>query len=156
MPTIFFIPSLGFVSNVLGMFVQRWGILRSAIPRGITLRKTTALVTALAKLHNFCLDQADTRILAMTAGDELKLLSREVGSVPLEDAIVMEGVENDSRDEYRVPRQSIGAGDHFEDVPREIREMRRRAYNDVRLPRERLAKDVVRENNYQQPRPRGT
>ena len=144
------------VECAFGMFVQRWGILRSAMPKGITLRKTTALVLALAKLHNFCIDQADTRILAMTARDEFRLLSREAGSVPLEDATVMEGVENDNRDEYRVPRQLIGAGDHFEDVPREIREIRRRAYNDVRLPRERLAEDVVRENNYQRPRPRGT
>ncbi|KAG7342673.1 DDE superfamily endonuclease [Nitzschia inconspicua] len=58
------------VECAFGMFVQRWGILRSAIPKGISIRKTTAMVLALAKLHNFCIDQVDleeTNILSMTA-----------------------------------------------------------------------------------------
>ena len=144
------------IECAFGMFVHRWGILRSAIPRGITIRKTTALVLALAKIHNFCIEQTDTNILPMTAGDEYRMLSRGVGSIPLEEATLL-GVQHDGNTEdYRVPRQLIGAGDHFEDVPREIREVRRRTYNDVRLPRERLAEDYVREHNYQRPRPRGT
>ena len=56
----------------------------------------------------------------------------------------------------RIPRQLIGGGEHFQDVPREVRESRRRIHSDMRLPRERLAKDYVRANNYRRPRPRGT
>ena len=140
------------VECAFGMFAQRWGILRSAIPKGITLRKTTALVLALAKIHNFCIDQTDTTILPTTVEDEFRLMSRASGSIPLE-------IPTDDEDvtmENRVPRQLIGGGEHFEDVPREVREVRRRRFNDVRLPRERLAEDVVRENNYRRPRLRGT
>ena len=34
-----------------------WGVLRSAIPHNISIAKTIALVHALAKLHNFCIDE---------------------------------------------------------------------------------------------------
>jgi hypothetical protein len=106
------------------MFVQRWGILRSAIPKGITLRKTTALVLALAKIHNFCIEQTYITILPLTAGDEIRMISRDVGSIPLElDPTVIE-VENDNNDDYRIPRQLIGAGDHFEDMQKQIRDNR--------------------------------
>lgn len=142
------------IECAFGMFVQRWGILRSAIPKGISLRKTTAMVLALAKIHNFCIDKTDTNILPMTASDELRLLRNEFGSVPLDESTLV--LDDGSQEEILVPRQLIGAGDHFEDIPREIREVRRRGYNDTRLPREVLAEDYVRENNYQRPRPRGT
>jgi hypothetical protein len=141
------------IECAFGMFVHRWGILRSAIPNGVTLRKTTALVLALAKIHNFCIDQTDTAILPITAGDELRLVSRNSGSIPLEE---LTGYDHGTVDENRVPRQLIGGGDHFEDVPRDVREGRRRRYNEIRLPRERLSEDVIRENNYRRPRPRGT
>jgi len=142
------------VECAFGMFVQRWSVLRSAIPKGVTLRKTTAMVLALAKIHNFCIEQNDTNIPPMTAGDELALMTNEMGSVPLD------VYEDDGHDEetvgQRIPTQLIGASDHFHDVPREIRAIRRRSYTDTRLPRERLAEDNVRENNYRRPRPRGT
>ena len=141
------------VECAFGMLVQRWAILRSAIPSGVSLRKTTALVMALGKLHNFCIDRTDTNILPSTEGDELDLLSRDTGSIPLE---ATNGNEGGSTDDNLIPRQLIGGGDHFEDIPRGVREVRRRMYQDVRLPRERLAEDYVRENNYQRPRPRGT
>ena len=141
------------VECAFGMFVQRWGILRSAIPKGITVRKTTVMVMALAKIHNYCIDKQDTNILPMTGADELRLLSNVVGSVPLDEET---DVNNGNADGLsRIPRQLIGGSDYFEDVPRGIREIRRRSYNDTRLPRERLAEDYVRENNYQRPRPRG-
>jgi hypothetical protein len=141
------------VECAFGMFVQRWGILRSAIPKGVTLRKTTALVLALAKLHNFCIDNTDTNILPSLPADEMRMMSRASGSIPLEAATT--GNDGNTTD-IPVPTQLIGGGDHFEDVPREIREGHRRRYNDTRLPRERLAEDIVRENNYRRPRLRGT
>jgi hypothetical protein len=47
------------IECTFGMLTHRWGILRSAIPMNVTLRKTVALVLALAKLHNFCIDFDD-------------------------------------------------------------------------------------------------
>ena len=41
------------IECAFGMLVQRWGILRMAMPMGITVKKTIALVNCLAKLHNF-------------------------------------------------------------------------------------------------------
>jgi hypothetical protein len=48
------------VECAFGMFVQRWGVLRSALPCGISIQKTISLVVALAKIPNFCIDQVDT------------------------------------------------------------------------------------------------
>jgi hypothetical protein len=45
------------------MLVGRWGILRSVIPQNISLTGTIALVHALAKLHNFCIDKQDEKHL---------------------------------------------------------------------------------------------
>ncbi len=47
------------VECTFGMFIKRWGILRAALPSGITIKKTVAMVNALAKLHNFCIDCVD-------------------------------------------------------------------------------------------------
>jgi hypothetical protein len=144
------------VECAFGMFVQRWGILRSAIPKGISVQKTTSLVLALAKIHNFCIEQTDTSILPVLPEDKFRLVTQPSGSIPLEDG----GAHNDRMDEGIdngvVPVQLIGGGEHFEDVPAEIRQMTRRRYNNIRLPREKLAEDTVMENNYQRPRPRGT
>jgi hypothetical protein len=139
------------------MFVQQWGVLQSAIPLGISIRKTIVMVLALAlaKLHNFCIDQTDTNILPMTATDKLRLMGRMTGLVPLDEGKSFDDGTADGMNQ-RIPRQLIGGGEHFQDVPREVRESRRRIHSDVRLPRERLAKDYVRENNYRRPRPRGT
>ena len=45
------------IECAFGMLVHRWGILRKAIPMNISLTRTNALVMALCKLHNFCIDQ---------------------------------------------------------------------------------------------------
>jgi hypothetical protein len=72
-----------------------------------------------------------------------------------------DNVDNDDRmdekvDDGVVPVQLIGGGEHFEDVPGEICQIRGQRYNNIRLPREQLEEDSVRENNYRRPRPRGT
>ena len=47
------------VGCAFGMLVQRWGILRTAIPHTISLTRIVGLVNTLAQLHNFCIDEAD-------------------------------------------------------------------------------------------------
>eukprot|EP00970_Alexandrium_tamarense_P017966 scaffold12964_cov117-Alexandrium_tamarense.AAC.1 len=60
------------IECAFGMFVQRWGMLRTAIPCNVSVPKTISLVLALAKLHNFCLSQ-----------DEQNIITNVNGSVPL-------------------------------------------------------------------------
>jgi hypothetical protein len=60
------------VECAFGMFVTRWGILCSAIPRGVTIKKTTSLLLALAKIHNFCIDKIYTAILPVIPEDEYR------------------------------------------------------------------------------------
>ena len=116
------------IECTFGIFTERWGILRSAIPQGISLQKTTALVICLAKLHNFCLDEKEL-ILPATIADQLNVESQEVGHVAL--------VQRDLVGNQLVPAQLIGAGHHFQDVVR-----RERQREDPVLPRYHLLADV--------------
>ena len=67
------------IECAFGMLTHQWAILRKAIPMGISLQRSVALVVALAKLHNFCIDET---VPSMTAADDLQLLLD--GGVPLE------------------------------------------------------------------------
>ena len=51
------------IECAFGMLVHRWGILRKAMPMGITVHKTSVLVVALCKLHNFCIHARDEKNL---------------------------------------------------------------------------------------------
>jgi hypothetical protein len=48
------------IECTFGKFVHRWAILRAAVPMNITISKTSAMVVAMAKLHNFCIDHKDS------------------------------------------------------------------------------------------------
>ena len=50
------------IECAFGMLVHRWGMLRKPIPMNITVSKTSRLVLALCKLHNFCIDNRDTQV----------------------------------------------------------------------------------------------
>ena len=55
------------------ILVQKWAILRTAMPRGIALKKVIALVNALMKLHNFCIEQTDLlRVGQSSAIDQMR------------------------------------------------------------------------------------
>ncbi len=74
------------VECAFGQLVSRWRILRSAIPCNVTIVKTLALVSCLARLHNFCIDQVerskerDEDILPL---DLEHLMNGEVGYVQM-------------------------------------------------------------------------
>ena len=48
------------IECAFGILVHCFGILRKPIPMSIDIKKTTRLVLALCKLHNFCIDQTDS------------------------------------------------------------------------------------------------
>ena len=118
------------------MLVQKWAILRAPMPRGITVRKVIALVNALMKLHNFCIDQkVDTTV----GGDDKPMRQLTVDSFHLMNGI--QGfIELDQVAEGVIPTQLLGAGHHRLDVPREVRESDR---DPNLLPRKELHDKVV-------------
>jgi hypothetical protein len=54
-----------------------------------------------------------------------------------------------------IPFEILGGGDHFKDLPTEVKQLKKQKYNNTSLPRERLAEFSVLENNYKRPRPKG-
>jgi hypothetical protein len=102
----------------------------------VTIQKTVALVMALAKLHNYCIDaDKGTFDLTSTANDEWH--TEVNGAVPLVAA-------GDSRQDL-IPDQLLDGGNHFDDVGGYAgRYNMQRRYNyisetdGVALPRDRL------------------
>jgi hypothetical protein len=125
------------IECAFGMLTKRWAILRSAIPVGVTVAKTVALVLALAKLHNYCIEE-DCHVtpdLSYTANDEWNIELN--GGVPLVAAATDDG--------HVIPQQLINGGNHFDDLGgANGRYNRQRRYNyasettRVPLPRDQL------------------
>ena len=95
------------IECAFGILTKRWAILRSAIPVGVTVAKTVALVIALAKLHNYCIDEDrhTTPDLSYMPNDEWNI--ERNGGVPLVTV-------TDNGDV--TPQQLINGGNHFDDV----------------------------------------
>ena len=55
------------------MLVQRWGVLRKAIPPNTTITKTTTLVVSLCKLHNFCINKCELTVPKNTEADKFSI-----------------------------------------------------------------------------------
>jgi hypothetical protein len=108
------------VECAFGMLVSRWGILRSAIPCNVTIVKTITLVSCLARLHNFCIDQVerskehDEDILPL---DLEHLMNGEVGYVEMVNV-------TDSRYNVPIPKGIMDGGNHFDDCPWAARQSR--------------------------------
>ncbi len=94
-----------------GKFVKRWGILLAAMLSGITIKKTVAMVNALAKLHNFCIDCVDRTSFVedSTSEDLSNIVNSELGHVMLED---VDGCD------VQLPLQIMYLGHHFDDIPK--------------------------------------
>jgi hypothetical protein len=60
------------------------------MPCGISIWRTISLVVALGKLHNFCIDHADTSILPAIAVDQVLLVAQVGGFVPLDQVVAEE------------------------------------------------------------------
>jgi len=60
------------IECAFGMFVNRWSILRRCMPMNLSLRRIILLIIAMAKLHNFCIDELDAMADQPTATDDLR------------------------------------------------------------------------------------
>jgi hypothetical protein len=127
------------IECAFGMLTHRWAILRSAIPMNVTVQKTVALVLALARLHNYCIDadESNCDVPYSTAVDEWR---NEVNrAVPL-----VETPHSESTRGAVTPRQLLDGGHHFDDIGVTGRYNRQRRYNytsevaGIQLPRDRL------------------
>lgn len=126
------------IECAFGMLVHRWGILRKAIPVGISIAKTCALVVALCKLHNFCIDQRQPEV-NMAAQDEFNVAA--AGGIPLDRTN-----DNETR-----PSQLLDGNERAtEDFDRAtlVREQRRARRLVETLPRDKVL-NIVQENNLQ-------
>ncbi len=99
------------VECAFGMLVQSWGILRMVLSSRLSLSKIVALVTALAKLHNYCIqsrtDSIDNDTLIYLKSDEDKIFTNENGYVAV----------NKSKNNYSCP-DLIGGEEHFHNIPK--------------------------------------
>jgi hypothetical protein len=96
------------------------------------------MVNALAKLHNFCIDENDISMLEQSADDSFRIANNELGFVALEEA--------NNCDDVPIPVQILDGGNHFEDIPQPERrrdDRRGEQQDGVLLPRERLLQHVV-------------
>ncbi len=116
----------------------------------IRMEKTVALVMALAKLHNYCINANDNNISANTARDEC--------TSEINDAVPLVQVEGHGEGSDVVPEQLLHGGEHFDDIGHAGRRCIQRSYKLVTnglLPREQLhsyitAIGVTRPNSVQQ------
>ena len=105
------------------------------MPKGLSITKIVALVNALAKLHNFCIDEKDgTNIPEQLSGDHLLMMNDCNGYVPMEPSADHQGV---------IPAALMNGGHHFQDVPRNIRRNRRQSNIAELLPRQLLLQQVI-------------
>jgi hypothetical protein len=128
------------VECAFGMLVHRWAILRAPIPRGITIKRTVAMVSALAKLHNFCIDENEDDVPALSPRDLVNVMANESGFLPSPD----ESAANSGRDVPLSRQLLLDGGNHFDDyIPRDERPRPRDTKTAVVLPRELLLEHVI-------------
>ena len=100
------------------------------MPATQPILRTVGMVLAMARLHNFCIDNGDTNIVSRLASDELRS--------ELNGAILL----NTNNDGETLVDELTGGGHHFQDVPRTIRR-RQQQNNNNRLPRETMCNSVA-------------
>jgi len=134
------------IECAFGMLVHRWGILRKAIPMNIPVKKITALVMCLCKLHNFCLAQTDNVVCP---------LPRDVMHIRMQGGFALPRF--DGNEEWRMHETDdrvdglMDGGHHLNDVAHGVRRAERRRANNNDLPYVAML-DVIKEDGYRRPR----
>ena len=134
------------IECTFGILTQRWGFLRKRAPFKYSVKKTIATVSCLCKLHNFLIDNGNTRAPNQhTAEDQLTLAMD--GAVQLNDV----GEEDDPRqgvaDGALLVDELTAGGEHFDDDPGYV--LRRRItqeYHPDMLPRHSMSIHVTNQN----------
>jgi hypothetical protein len=100
------------IKCAFGMLLQRFGLLRMAMPKKLTIKKIIILVNVLAWLHNFCIDELtegdDDTIPEELAVDTFNIINHADGYVELE--VEVDGTLTN------LPLALMQGGEHFDDV----------------------------------------
>lgn len=119
------------------MLVQRWGILRMAMPKNLSIKKIILLVNVLARLHNFCINELpidDQGIPVELNADTVNMMNDINGYVTMD---TVEGRE------VRIPTALMHGGEHFQDISRSQKNQHNRKHPDDRTPRNLLLHRVI-------------
>jgi hypothetical protein len=60
------------------MLVQQWAILQTPMQQGLSIRKTIALVNALATLYNCCIDKNELNMLELAANNNFRIVNNKM------------------------------------------------------------------------------
>ena len=104
------------IERAFGILVHRWGILRR--PLSMSILKVPAIVTCLMRLHNFCIDNGESRRTPAPRTRDERHIRRRAASQRTQDNERQSAVTLDSNG---VPTALVGSGHHFEDVSRRRR-----------------------------------
>ena len=134
------------IECAFGMLVQRWGILRTAIPHTISLTRIVGLVNALARLHNFCISESDRHSNRENLRNRLSvdvqyMMENEDGYVEL---------RNSTEHCTHIPTGLLNAFEPFDGLSQSL--LRQHRYNNPEnmLPRYMLHQ-LVADNHYRRP-----
>ena len=99
------------IECAFGILTNRWRILKSPLNANIPINRVNALISCLCKIHNFCIDNGNTKPPQRYPHDALTLMDfiNETGS-------------EDAR-----PLGLLGGGEHFDDIPQGRRGANRRS-----------------------------
>lgn len=137
------------IECAFGMLVQRFGILRKPIAVNISILKTNALVGALCKLHNFCINERDMPPQP-TANQVADIVS--IGGFTLPS---FDGQAGDYQYDSRTDRISalLDGGHHFEGLRARMLATRS-SIDEENLPSQIMLRYIT-EHGHRRPTPRG-
>ena len=101
------------IEYAFGVLVQRWGVLHIAMPIGITIKKTIALVNCLTKLHKFSIDEVDAAVEGLREGAG-HIQCGVCGFVPM---VTNSTIRNVLGVDVQTPDSLIRGDAHFDEVP---------------------------------------
>ena len=101
---------------VFGMLVQQFGILQKQMPPTVPIADTIAMVLAMCRLHNFCIDERDTTVIVDGRSGRLRSDIPET-SVADKFDIASSGIalENNNFAED-IPIELLDASEHFDEI----------------------------------------
>jgi hypothetical protein len=144
------------VECAFGKLVHRFGILRRPIPTTMGLTKTSALVSALCRLHNFCTESSSG---APESSPVPEPLEQDNAYAAIWSGIELQETEANTHE----PTALLHGGEHFNDINRNIRRQLQRQYERGGgeagngrsvLPQQRLLHALVVNQGLRRPNPK--
>jgi hypothetical protein len=133
------------IECAFGMLTRRFGLLRRCFHQSIPIFRINAIVMAMCRIHNYCLDEREM-MLQMRNGK----LTADIPELPALDEFVIDsiGVHLETTDQVDLlPVPLLDAGEHFDDCFANYN-ARRQAFkgqSDPSLPRQKLCRYVDRQ-----------